>query len=149
MNILAFKTLIEWIAIATASDSSHGSPTVFPSLADGVTLTTESGAWANNGTHIEIWPASQHTEEILISEVIVTTISGADEFQITLYEGAVGSEVELGSFKFASPASASRECRIDVCRRLARGTRLSARLANKTNADVKTATVSINYRSFK
>jgi len=148
MNILALKTLLDWVAIATSSDVTHGRPGVYPSLANGVTATSPASAWDNSGTIVEIFDNTVFDVEIHISDLVVNLVSGADEFQATLYYGESGSEQEFACVKFSTPATASRQVLLDINRRLPRNTRLSVKLAS-ASASSRTADFSAHYRSFK
>jgi len=76
----------------------HSAQKVYPTLADGVTLTTESGDW-QLGTITQIVPADAIGSMFDIHEVIVETVNTQDKaYELVLYYGA--SDTECGRVRF-------------------------------------------------
>ena len=86
------------VALAHTSDEhNHAVSKVYPTLANGVTVTTAAGAWAL-GTVVEVIPASTITDDFDIHAVDVESISANDVFELVLYQGA--GDTEIGRIRF-------------------------------------------------
>ncbi|GAG91975.1 unnamed protein product [marine sediment metagenome] len=78
----------------------HSAQKVYPTLADGVTLTTAAGDWAL-GTFVQIIPADTVTEEWDIHEILVEDVDTKDKtYELVLYYGA--DDTECGRTRFSS-----------------------------------------------
>ena len=81
----------------------HTAQKVYPTLADGVTLTTAAGDWAL-GTITEIIPANTITAEFDIHEVLVEDVNTQDKtYELVLYYG--GSDIECVRVRFAATSN--------------------------------------------
>ncbi len=81
----------------------HTAQKVYPTLADGVTLTTAAGDWAL-GTITVIVPANTITSEFDIHEVLVEDVNTQDKtYELVLYYG--GSDTECARVRFASTSN--------------------------------------------
>lgn len=69
----------------------HSVSKVYPTLADGVTVTTDASAWTL-GTLTEIVPASTITDDFDIHAIDVENISANGVYEIVLYYGAGDTE---------------------------------------------------------
>ncbi|MEA3225152.1 MAG: hypothetical protein U9Q07_04315 [Planctomycetota bacterium] len=85
----------------TSIDSHvHGAQGVYPTLADGVSLTTNAADWVL-GAIVEIIPASTITDDFDIHEVLIEDINIADKtYELVLYYGA--GDVEAGRVRFSA-----------------------------------------------
>ena len=84
-------------------DHIHGVQKVYPTLADGVTLTTEAGDWAL-GTVTEIVPVNTITNPFDIHEILVEDVNTPDKtYELVLYYG--GSDTECGRARFAATSN--------------------------------------------
>lgn len=84
------------VALAhTNEEHNHAAGKVYPTLADGVTLTAATGAttWTL-GALVEVVPASTIGDDFDIHHVLVEAISANSVYEIVLYQGA--SDVEVG-----------------------------------------------------
>ena len=81
----------------------HTAQKVYPTLADGVTLTTAAGDWAL-GTITEIIPANTITAEFDIHEVLVEDVNTQDKtYELVLYYG--DSDTECVKVRFAATSN--------------------------------------------
>ena len=75
-----------------ALEHIHSAQEVYPSLADGVSLTTGAGDWGL-GTITEIVPINTITSEFDIHEVLVEDVNTQDKtYELVLYYGAGDTE---------------------------------------------------------
>lgn len=83
----------------TVEEHFHKPSRVYPSLADGISVSAVSGAgtWTL-GTIVEIIPASTFSDDFDIHHVSVEDISGNGVFELVLYAGA--SDTEIGRVRF-------------------------------------------------
>lgn len=84
----------------TLLDHVHSESKVYPTLANGVTVTAAAGAWTL-GSFAEIFPASTITSDFDIHYIGVENISANDVYELVLYSGPVASEIEIGRVRFA------------------------------------------------
>lgn len=81
----------------------HASQKVYPTLADGVTLTTAAGDWGL-GTITEIVPANTITKEFDIHEVLVEDVNTQDKtYELVLYYG--DGDTECARVRFAATSN--------------------------------------------
>jgi len=92
------KTTADYVHIA--DENIHSEQLVYPTLADGVTLTTHADDWVL-GTTVEIIPANTITESFDIHEIFIEDANTQDKtYEIVLYSGA--GDTEIGRVRFAS-----------------------------------------------
>lgn len=145
MDGLSIKVLLDWMSLSLIANALNGAPSVFPTLADGVTATSHASAWNIGGAIVEVFDAAEFVDDdFLITDVLLDTISADDEFQLILYSGEAGSEVAIANFKF----SGTTDRGLALGYRFPKATRLSARLVSKSTS-ARTANVSINYRNWR
>ncbi len=81
----------------------HTTQEVYPTLADGVTLTTAAGDWGL-GTITEIIPVNTITEEFDIHEILIEDVNTQDKtYEIILYYG--DSDTECARIRFAATSN--------------------------------------------
>lgn len=86
-----------------AIEHIHSAQEVYPTLADGVTLTTAAGDWGL-GTITEIVPINTITDEFDIHEVLVEDVNIQDKtYELVLYYGA--DDTECGRTRFAATSN--------------------------------------------
>ncbi len=76
-------------------DHIHKPALVYPTLADGVTVTSSASAWTL-GSFVEIIPVSTITEDFDIHYVMIESFSGDDVYELVLY----AATVEIGRVRF-------------------------------------------------
>ncbi len=81
----------------------HSVQGVYPTLADGVTLTTAAGDWAP-GTMTEIIPINTITSQFDIHEVLIEDVNTQDKtYEVVLYYGA--DDTECARVRFAATSN--------------------------------------------
>ena len=113
----------------------HGDPFVYPDHADAVVLTAGTGAWAVDGTIVELISITDlvaHTFDL--HWVNISAISGNGEIQIDIFKGASGSEKRIGATRSQRNTNQSRENanRIQIPQQAA-NERISCRLCDSTS----------------
>lgn len=78
----------------------HSASNVYPTLADGITVTSSASEWTL-GEFVEIIPASTISTDFDIHNVEVSAISDNDVYELVIYKGALSSEVEVGRVRFS------------------------------------------------
>lgn len=124
----------------------HSCQHVYPTLADGVSLTTAAGDWGL-GTITEIVPINTITNEFDIHEVHIEDVNTQDKtYELVLYYGA--DDTESGRTRFAAtsnkggvPAVAMQTVLIPA------NSRIRAQLAIEDGGS-KTAKVSLRYHEY-
>ena len=120
------------IGHATATYNHIHSPAqVYPTLADAVTVTGSASAWTLE-TIVEIIPASTITELFDIHWINISNISDEDQYEVVLYQGASGSEEEIGRVRFSRSSNFSQEGNVPIqVPPIDANSRVSAALASK------------------
>ncbi len=130
----------------TIDEHFHQEQKVYPTLADGVTLTTAAGDWAL-GTVVEIVPINMITSDFDIHEVVIEDVNTTDKtYELVLYSGP--GDTEIGRIRFAAstnkggvPNATMQTPIIDA------NLRIRAALAIQDGTG-KTAVVSIRYHTY-
>lgn len=124
----------------------HGAQGVYPTLADGVTLTTHANDWVL-GTIVQIVPASAIGSDFDIHEVIVEDVNTQDKtYELVLYAGA--GDTEIGRTRFAAAANKGGVPNATIQMPIiAADSRIRAQLAIQDGGS-KTAVISIRYHLY-
>ncbi len=85
-----------------AEDHFHSPSKVYPTLADGVTVTAQNTDWGVAGALVEIVPANAITTDFDIHYVNIEDVSASRVYELILYQGA--SDVEVGRIRFTKSA---------------------------------------------
>lgn len=125
----------------------HNPYKVYPTLASGVQLTASTTAW-ELGSITEIIPAGVVPEDFDIHEVKPEAIDSTEVYEIVLYEGPSGSEVELGRCRISNNTNVSSKTPSLITSKVIEyGTRISGAVATgSSNSD--TITVSLAYHEY-
>ena len=117
---------------------------VYPTLANGVTLTTGTGAWAL-GNFIEVIPANAIAKRFRLDTANFAVFSINTTYEIIFYKGTAGNEVEIGRCR-ANPGGATSAVHDKplYTALLDANTRVVAKVANST-ASQGTVVVSLTY----
>jgi hypothetical protein len=127
-------------------DHIHMPCKVYPTLADGVTVTADATAWTL-GAFVVVVPASTITAGFDIHHISVEALSANDIYELVLYSGADLSETEIGRVRFTK--NANQDGTMDVPFQTpinAANSQIKAKLA--TNAGSSTADISIFYHTY-
>lgn len=108
----------------------HSAQKVYPTLADGVTLTGHATAWTL-GNKTEVVPVNTITSEFDIHYLNIGAASVTDTFEIVLYKGLAGAEVEIGRVRAVRAAAQSGTAPMPMLTNMIpANTRISAALAS-------------------
>lgn len=112
---------------------AHGQPIKYPIHADAgeyfLTVTSAAAA-ATHGAKVEIIPANDVTVAFDLHWLEITDISATDEFEVKLWKGLSGAEVEIGSYCYARSSNFAREgSKAILIRQQAANERLSISIA--------------------
>ena len=124
----------------------HSAQGVYPTLADGVALTTAAGDW-ELGTITEIVPINTITNEFDIHEVLVEDVNTQDKtYEIVLYYGA--GDTECGRARFAATSNKGGVPSVAMMTVLIpANSRIRAQLAIEDGSS-KTAKISLRYHEY-
>jgi len=115
----------------TQEEHFHSASKVYPTLADGVTVTGAAGAWTLGG-FVEIVPASTIADDFDIHHISIEAINNVDVYELVLYKGAVASEVEIGRVRFTKTSNLDSTFNMPFqCAILDNTERISAKVASK------------------
>lgn len=131
----------------TLKEHIHKPSKVYPTLADGVTLTATSGAgtWTP-GTITQIVPASTITDDFDIHFVIIEDISANGVFELIMYAG--DPDVEVGRTRFVRSSNFVETLAIPVQTPIiAANSRIRGQIATNDDAG-QTATLSVEYHLY-
>ena len=133
--------------IDTIYDHVHSAQKVYPTLANGVTVTGGVVAWAL-GNFAVIVPANAISAPFDIHHVNISAYNANDTFELIFYYGADGSEVEMGRTRFtrltnvgASPHTPMMSIIVPA------NSQIKAKLATQ-NGTSNTVTVTILYHTY-
>lgn len=121
----------------------HSAQRVYPTLADGVTLTTAAGDWAL-GNFTEIIPAAAITSKFDIMEILVEDVDKTDKtYELVLYHST--GDVECGRARFAAASNKGGVPTVSIQTGIIpANSRVRAKLAIE-NGGSKIAKISIRY----
>ncbi len=124
----------------------HSAQLVYPTLADGVTLTTAAGDWAL-GTITEIVPANVIAKEFDIHEIVAEDVNTQDKtYELVLYYGA--DDIEIGRSRFAASSNKGGVANLNMQTILIpANSRIRGQLAIQDGSG-KTAKVSVRYHLY-
>lgn len=125
----------------------HNQSYCYPTLADGVVITGGAGVW-QLGNFIEIIPINGIINAFDIHWINFENASATDVYELVLYKGTVGNEVEIGRIRTSrdSAQSGTAKVPIQIPAQIA-NTRISAKVASKSGGG-DTVTVSVYYHIY-
>ncbi len=124
----------------------HSLQKVYPTLADGVTLTTAAGDWAL-GTMTEIIPINTITVQFDIHEVLIEDVNTQDKtYELVLYYGA--GDTECARVRFAATSNKGGvPAQFAMTPLLPANSRMRAQIAIEDGGG-KTAKISLRYHEY-
>ena len=129
-------------------DHMHSTSCLYPKLAAPVELTCGDAAPYTPGVIVEIVPASTITEPFDIHWAHVSGLSANGDYVISLYAGAVASEVEIACFPAVRTAVQSQAGSAAVMTAIIpANTRISASVAS-SSGDADTVNLKIQYHKY-
>lgn len=131
----------------TVEDHIHSVSKVYPTLADGVTLTcvNDASTWTL-GSLVEVIPASTIASDFDVHHLMVESISANNVYEIVLYAGA--SDTEIGRVRCVKNAVQSGTLNLPMQTPIiAANSRIRAAVASATN-DGETIAISLKYHTY-
>lgn len=123
----------------------HSPSKVYPTLAAGVTVTGNAGAWVL-GVFAEIVPATTITKEFDIHHICLEDISANGVYEIVLYQGA--TDIEVGRVRVVQDGVFSGVLNIPFqTALLPANARIRAKVASSSGGG-DTVTISIFYHTY-
>jgi hypothetical protein len=120
---------------------------VFPTLANGVTVTGGTAAWAL-GSFQEIIPVNTVTSPFSIGFVNVGNASANDTYEIVLYSGTAGNEIDIGHCRVTRVSNTSGTAPVTFTTTpIAANSRISCKIASSTGGN-DTLTLSVFYTKY-
>jgi urease alpha subunit len=131
----------------TIDDHLHGASKVYPTLADGVTITATNGAgtWTL-GTVVEVVPASTITSDFDVHHVSIESLSANSVYELVLYAGA--GDTEIGRVRITKNAAQDGTMNIPIQTPIVdANSRIRAAVAT-TNDNGETVDISLFYHTY-
>jgi hypothetical protein len=129
------------------SDHAHSAQKVYPTLVNGTTITGGAGAWAL-GSFVQVVPVNTVTLPFDIHFVNVGDVSATDTYELVLYSGLGGSEVEIGRCRFSRTSAANTVSPTPMQTPIQpANTRISAKIASSSGG-ADTAVISLFYHHY-
>lgn len=129
------------------SDHAHGPQKVYPSLSNGITVTGGVPSWTL-GDFIEVIPVDTIASPFDIHYLDISAVSATDSYELVLYKGTAGNEVEIGRASFTRQTAQSGVAPIRIQTEVVpANTRVSAKIASATGAS-DTATFKCFYHTY-
>lgn len=127
-------------------EHTHKEQKVYPTLADGVTLSSGAGDWGL-GTIVQIVPISTIDSDFDIHEIVIEAVNTADKtYELVLYAGA--DDTEVGRVRFAAGSVRGGVPNVNMQTPIiAKNSRIRGKLAIQ-DGNGKTATISLRYHTY-
>jgi len=126
----------------------HSTSRTAPELADALVLTAGSGAWSATGAITEIIASATITDRYDVHFVNLSAFSANGEYEIQLFEGSAGSEVQIASIPATRNAVQSQEgSQPTLTPKIDANERLSARVASG-NVAADTLALKVVYHTY-
>lgn len=133
----------------TIEEHFHKASKVYPTLANGVTVSTDGGVWTL-GAFVEIVPLNTITDDFDIHYVSIENINANGVFELVLYsnaDGIPGNEVEIGRVRFTRNAIQSATLNVPMQTRIIdANSQIKAKLASDSGGD--NAVISLFYHIY-
>jgi hypothetical protein len=128
-------------------EHAHGQQKLAPSDAAPAVLASAAVAWTQ-GTIVQLLAAGAETEDYDVHWVTVSNITANADYEIVLYAGGIGAEVEIGRCAVTRNAVQSQEGTVAMLTRIQPGgTRLSASISSSTSG-TEGASVKVAYHTY-
>jgi hypothetical protein len=151
-DVIGNKTdTIAGTSIATKAlridDHVHSIARVYPTLANGVVVTGAAGAWAE-GAYVVIVPTNTIQSPFDIHYINVAAFNANDTFELSLYAGPNGGEIEVGRVRFTRLSNVGAAPHIPFQTPIiAANSQIKAKIASQAGTS-NTATISIMYHTY-
>jgi hypothetical protein len=128
-------------------DHAHSIQKVYPTLANGITVTGAAGAWTL-GNYAVIVPTNTIASDFDIHYLNISAYNANDTFELVLYSGADGSEVEIGRARFTRLTNVGSSPHVHFQTPIIpANTQIKAKIASQAGTS-NTATISILYHLY-
>lgn len=128
-------------------EHTHSRAKCHPTLAAGVTVTGGAGAWAL-GNYAVLVAANAITSDFDIHYVHAEAVSANDTYEIVLYSGADGAEVEIGRIRMTRSATIDSPTSLPFsCPIIPANTQIKAKVASSSGGG-DTVALSIFYHTY-
>lgn len=125
----------------------HKPSKCYPTLGNGVTIAGGAGAWAL-GNFVEFIAANTITNAFDIHWINFESASANDVYELVLYAGTAGNEVEIGRVRTYKTATTSGAINVPIqIPAQSANTRISAKLASASGGD--NVTISVFYHIYE
>lgn len=128
--------------VNTINKHLHSSAKCHPSLGAGIVVAGGAGIW-QLGNSVEIIPVNTITSAFDIHWITFEAVSANETYELVLYTGDVGSEVEIGRVRAFASALLNLPIQMPI---QPPNARISAKLASASGGD--SATISIQYHTY-
>ena len=126
---------------------THSASKVYPTLANGITVTGAAGAWTL-GAFAVIVPANTIPSIFDIHHINISAYNANDVFELVLYSGPDGSEVEIGRVRFTRISNVGASPHVlFISPLIAANSQIKAKIATQAGTS-NTATISIMYHTY-
>jgi hypothetical protein len=126
----------------------HDAAKCYPTLAAGKVVTGGVASWAL-GSFVEIVPVNTISSAFDIHFIVFEAVSATDTYELVLYSGLVGSEVEIARIRTTRESATSGTTDIPcMCYVQPPNTRISAKVASSSGGS-DTVTISIFYHTYE
>lgn len=92
-----------WGKVCRVMRSITNTSYCYPTLSNGVLLTTNESAWTPSN-YIEVIPVNTITSDYRLHSVIIEATSNGGCYQLDFYKGTIGNEVHIGSVRISGIA---------------------------------------------
>jgi hypothetical protein len=125
----------------------HSAAKVYPTLAAGATVTKSATPWTL-GAFAVVVPTNTIAEEFDIHGINFDSVPDNGTFELVLYAGPNGSEVEIGRVSFTRVSASSTEFEVPfMCPLNSPNAQIKAKLAG-SNSQATAAVLSIRYHVY-
>jgi len=132
----------------TLLEHNHSAAKVYPTMADGVLITSSDVDWTGLGDFAEIIPKDTITSDFDLHFVNVEAVSATAIYELVLYSSDASAETEVARVRFPKTTNQDGPQSVPVQTRLMSGSsQIKAKLASN-NAAADTATVSLFYHEY-
>lgn len=133
--------------VTTLEHHIHDGARCYPTLASGKVVTGSASSWGL-GAFVEIVPVNTITDAFDIHYIVFEAVSATDVYELVLYSGLAGAEVEIGRVRTARESATSGAADVPfMCYVQAPNTRISAKVASSSGGS-DTVTISIFYHTY-
>jgi hypothetical protein len=133
--------------LQTINEHIHSRVRCYPTLANGIVVTGGVAPWAL-GAFAVVVPANTITADFDIHHINVAAYNANDTFELVLYSGADGAEIEIGRVRFTRITNVGASPHIPFQTSvIAANSQIKAKISS-LNGTSNTATISLMYHHY-